>query len=201
MAKGSQEKGSAGERPRILFISHETTLTGAPIQLLHLVRWLKKNDWNLLVAAPESGPISDLLLADGIEVVIHPGLLEEQGHEKLRELTRQSDIVLANTIVAWRAVRVAQAENKPAIWYLHETLVAVRLIRQIGEIGPTLNLASVLVTPTRQTARVFEAITRTPVEVIPYGIPEPSASPGMARSPGCVLLPWLVSSLAKARIS
>src|SRR5438045_484088 len=79
--------------------------------------------------------------------------------------------MVANTIISWAAVRAAHAEEKPAIWYLHETLVAVRLIRQIPQIGPTLELATLLVTPTRQTARIFEGITRTPIEVVPYGIP------------------------------
>ncbi|HVF70004.1 MAG TPA: glycosyltransferase [Chthoniobacterales bacterium] len=160
-------------RPRVLFVSHETTLTGAPIQLLHLVRELHKKGWDLLVAAPEPGPISELLEADGVPLVIHPDLLEEPGHQKLHELAAQSDVVLANTIVSWRAVRAAHAQNKRVIWYLHETLVAVRLIRQIREIGPALHLASLLVTPTRQTARVFEDLTKTPVEVVPYGIPTP----------------------------
>jgi glycosyltransferase involved in cell wall biosynthesis len=162
---------------RVLVISHETTLTGAPIQLLHLVRWLKNGGWDLLVAAPEPGPISELLAADGIPVTIHPDLLEEPGYAKLRELVRQSDVVLANTIVSWRAVRAAHTERKPVIWYLHETLVAVRLIRQIPQIGPTLDLATLLVTPTRQTARVYEGITTTPIEVIPYGIPRVPVSP------------------------
>ena len=162
---------SATPRPRVLFVSHETTLTGAPIQLLHLVRWLQKEGWNLAVVAPETGPISDLLLADGITAIIHPGLLEEPGHEKLRELSAQFDVVVANTIISWPAVRAAHLEGKPVIWYLHETLVAVRLIRQIAEMGPSLELATLLVTPTQQTARIFHGITRTPIEVVPYGIP------------------------------
>ncbi len=170
MAKAADRTKSAA-RPKVLFVSHETTLTGAPIQLLHLVRRLHKEGWNLLVAAPESGPISDLLAADGVPLVIHPGLLEEEGHEKLRELAAQHDVVVANTIISWAAVRAAHLEGKPVIWYLHETLVAVRLIRQIPEIGPTLELATLLVTPTRQTARIYEGITHTPIEVVPYGIP------------------------------
>ena len=162
---------SATPRPRVLFVSHETTLTGAPIQLLHLARWLQKEGWNFLVATPESGPISNLLAADGVGVVIHAGLLEESGQGKLRELAAQFDVVVANTIVSWPAVRAAHLEGKPVIWYLHETLVAVRLIREIPEIGPTLELATLLVTPTQQTARIFSGITRTPIEVVPYGIP------------------------------
>jgi glycosyltransferase involved in cell wall biosynthesis/GT2 family glycosyltransferase len=154
-----------------LFVSHETTLTGAPIQLLHLVRRLREDGWDLAVAAPEAGPISELIAADGVTIVIHPGLLEEPGQKKLRELSAQFDVVVANTIISWPAVRAAHLEGKPVIWYLHETLVAVRLIRQIPAIAPTLELATLIVTPTRQTARIFEGITHTPIEVVPYGIP------------------------------
>ncbi len=176
MATALEIRDSAAARPKVLFVSHETTLTGAPIELLHLVRWLQKEGWDLLVATPESGPISDLLAADGIPLVIHPGLLLEPGHAKLRELAAQCDIVVANTIISWAAVRAAHLEGKRVIWYLHETLVAVRLIRQIPEIGPTLELATLIVTPTRQTARILEGMTHTPIEVVPYGIPAVQAA-------------------------
>jgi glycosyltransferase involved in cell wall biosynthesis/GT2 family glycosyltransferase len=167
----AQSTSLSRPRRRVLFVSHETTLTGAPIQLLHLVRWLHQSGWDLAVVAPDPGPISDLLAADGISVIIHPGLLEEPGQEKLRELAARFDVVVANTIVSWPAVRAAHLEGKPVIWYLHETLVAVRLIREIPEIGPTLELATLLLTPTQQTARIFSGITRTAIEVAPYGIP------------------------------
>ncbi len=162
------------KRPRVLFVSHESTLTGAPLQLLHLVRWLKSDGWELVVATPEPGPIADALIASGVEVVIHPELLENEGREKLRKLCGQSDVVLANTIISWPAVRAAREEGKRVIWYLHETLVAVRLMREIVEIMPTLRQATLLVTPTRQTARIFQDVTQTPIEVVPYGIPAPS---------------------------
>jgi GT2 family glycosyltransferase/glycosyltransferase involved in cell wall biosynthesis len=172
VATANQKIRPLPKRPSVLFVSHETTLTGAPIQLLHLVRRLRKTGWNLAVVAPEPGPISGLLAADDVKVSTHPGLLEEAGQEKLRELAAQFDVVVANTIVSWPAVRAAHLEAKPVIWYLHETLVAVRLIRQIAGMGPTLELATLLVTPTRQTARVYQGLTRTAIEVVPYGIPE-----------------------------
>ncbi|HKP05457.1 MAG TPA: glycosyltransferase [Chthoniobacterales bacterium] len=152
-------------------MSHETTLTGAPIQLLHLARSLHADGWRLTVVAPEKGPISDLL--GDVPVVIQPGMLDDSGQGSLRELVAEFDVVVANTIVSWNAVRAARAENKPVIWYLHETLVAVRLIREIPEIAPMLHLATLLVTPTERTARVFQGLTNTPVEVVPYGIPDP----------------------------
>ncbi|MGZ5022362.1 MAG: glycosyltransferase, partial [Chthoniobacterales bacterium] len=162
------------KRPRVLFVSHESTLTGAPLQLLYLVRWLQRDGWDLAVATPETGPIVDSLIADGVSVVIHPRLLEEDERGKLRELCAEYDVVVANTIIAWPAVRAARAAGKRVIWYLHETLVAVRLMREIAEMMPTLDLATLLVTPTRQTARIFQDLTPTTIEVVPYGIPAPS---------------------------
>ena len=79
--------------------------------------------------------------------------------------------MVANTLASWPAIRAARAAGRCAIWYLHETLVAVELMQKISEIQPTLNLADLLVTPTRQTARLYEGATRTKIEVVPYGIP------------------------------
>ncbi len=162
------------ERPRVLFVSHDSSATGAPIQLLHLARGLQKSGWDLAVATPEPGPISDLLRADGIKVIIDPRLFEEEEVGKLRELCAPFDVVVANTVFSWPAVRAARAEGKRAIWYLHETLAAIDLMRRFPKMRPTLDLASLLITPTQQTARIFRDITRTPIEMIPYGIPAPA---------------------------
>jgi glycosyltransferase involved in cell wall biosynthesis/GT2 family glycosyltransferase len=163
--------------PRVLFVSHETTLSGAPIQLVHLVRWLKNAGWEVAVAAPDMGPISEMLAEDGITTVMEPTLLTDLQHEKLRELCRGYDVMVANTIASWPAVRAAHLEKRPVLWYLHETQVAVRLVRAISEIRPAMKMASVLVTPTRQTARVYEGLTLAPIEVVPYGIPRPPVIP------------------------
>ncbi|HEX4640472.1 MAG TPA: glycosyltransferase, partial [Chthoniobacterales bacterium] len=77
-------------------------------------------------------------------------------------------------IASWPAIRAAHLEEKPALWYLHETLVAVRLIRAIPEMASALTMADLLVTPTQQTARVYQGLTEAPIEVVPYGIPRPA---------------------------
>ena len=164
--------------PRVLFVSHETTLSGAPIQLVHLVRWLKKAGWDVAVATPDEGPISEMLAPDNITTVMEPTLLTDLEHGKLRELCRNYEVIVANTIASWPAVRAAHLEKRPVLWYLHETLVAVRLMRAISEIRPAMKMANILVTPTRQTARVYEGLTLAPIEVVPYGIPKPPVGPG-----------------------
>lgn len=159
-------------RPRVLFLSHETTLSGAPMQLLYAIPQLQRRGWEIVFAAPERGPISDALEQAGTPVRFEPTFLTDIEHVKLRELCRDFDVVVANTIAAWPAVRAAAREGIPVVWYIHETLVGIHLIGQISEIRPTLDLADVIITPTRQTARVYQGLTRTSVEVVPYGIPD-----------------------------
>jgi glycosyltransferase involved in cell wall biosynthesis len=172
MAAAVQKNGGT-KGPRVLFVSHETTLSGAPIQLVHLAGWLQERGWTILVATPDHGPISDMLAARGVPNVVEATLLTDLNHRWLREHCAQFDVVVANTIAGWPAIRAAHDERKPSLWYLHETLVAVRLIRAIPEMASALTMADLLVTPTRQTARIYEGLTEAPIEIVPYGIPRP----------------------------
>jgi O-antigen biosynthesis protein len=167
-----QNNGTAS-RPRVLFVSHETTLSGAPIQLVHLAGWLRNAGWDILVASPDRGPISEMLETAGVPAVAEPTLLTDLTHAWLRARCREFDVVVANTIASWPAIRAAHLEKKPALWYLHETMVAVRLIRAIPEMASALTMADLLVTPTRQTARIYQGLTEAPIEIVPYGIPRP----------------------------
>ena len=161
--------------PRPLF-AHETTWSGAPIQLLHLLSWLKRAGWEVAVAVPkqntaESGPISDELQKIGVEIFPLLDLSAPPDMEELGALCTQFDVVVANTLVMWAPVRAANEQRIPVIWYIHESLVAHQLIEQIPEIKPALELADVLVMPTRRTAQLYATLTERSIEVVPYGIP------------------------------
>src|SRR5687768_17610035 len=103
MPERAQDRGPVTP-PRVLFVSHETTLSGAPIQLVHLVRWLKEEGWEVAVATPDEGPISEMLARDNIVTVAEPTLLTDLEHGRLRELCRDYEVVVANTIASWPAV-------------------------------------------------------------------------------------------------
>jgi O-antigen biosynthesis protein len=167
---------TSAKNPRILFFAHETTWSGAPIQLLHLVTWLRDRAWDLAVAVPkpttpESGPISDKLRQIGAETFPLLDLSVPPNLAELRSLCRQFDVVVANTLVMWAVVQAAHDEGVAAIWYIHESLVARQLIAQIGEIQPTFAMADLLIMPTLRTAQLYAPFTDRPIEVVPYGIP------------------------------
>jgi len=168
---------------RVLFFAHETTWSGAPIQLLHLVSWLKRNGWEVAVAVPkpgkaESGPISDELRRIGVEIFLVLDLSAPPDLAELGALCARFDVVVANTLVMWAAVCAAREQGIPSIWYIHESLVAHHLITHFPEIKPALELADVLIMPTRRTAQIYATLTDRPIEVVPYGIPEVRIAPG-----------------------
>ena len=167
------------EKRRLLIVSHEMTLSGAPIQLAHLVVWLKANGWEPVVVAPEPGPLAEKLA--GVEIIYESQLLIDPAYGALRRLIPQSDCVIANTIATWEAVQAAQFERVPVVWYIHETQVGVHLMQIIHMIEPSLGVADAIVTPTQTTARVYEPFRSRPIDVIPYGIP-PVSSNGSANT-------------------
>ncbi|MBA3544736.1 MAG: glycosyltransferase family 4 protein [Chthoniobacterales bacterium] len=170
---------------KILFFMHETTWSGAPIQLLHLITWLKEHGEEVAVAVPkpdsaESGPISDALAQAGVPIFPIVNLAAPPDLAEMKRLCALFDTVVANTLVMWAAVRAANEQGVPVLWYIHESLVARHLIAHMPEIQPALDLADLLVMPTRRTAGLYTEWTARPIEVVPYGIPE--VRPGLTHS-------------------
>ncbi len=172
-------------RVRVLFFFHETTWSGAPIQLWHVVRALQARGYAVAAACPktdaaESGPISGLLEQMGAEIFPLIDLSAPPKMEELRALCRQFEVVVANTLVMWAAVEAAHAEGVPAIWYIHESRVAEQLLAHNPGMQPALELADLLVMPTRRTAQLYAAFTDRAIEVVPYGIPPAPGQPKRA---------------------
>src|SRR6266550_4338308 len=76
-------------RRRILLVSHETTLSGAPIQLVHLAGWLNARGWKIAIVAPEDGPVLNRARLPGVELVFESQLLIDPAYAALRRLTRE----------------------------------------------------------------------------------------------------------------
>jgi glycosyltransferase involved in cell wall biosynthesis len=161
---------------RLLLFFHETTWSGAPIQLFHLATWLKRHDWELAVVvpktdSPQSGPISARLNLLGLDVFPILDWTVAPDLDELRGLCRRFDLVIANTLVMWAGVRAAHDTGIPVIWYIHESLLLHRLLEISPEIRPTLALPDLLVMPTERTAQLYRSLTRRPRIMLPYGIP------------------------------
>ncbi|HEY2712468.1 MAG TPA: glycosyltransferase family 4 protein [Chthoniobacterales bacterium] len=171
---------------RLLFFFHETSWSGAPIQLYHLVTELHARGYEIAAAipplgAPESGPISTLLFQMGTEVFPIVDLAAPPRLIEMTKLCRHFDVVIANTLVMWSAVQASHEAGVPVIWFIHESQVAHQLLAQNPAIQPALMLADRLVMPTHRTAQLYRAFTQRAIEVVPYGIPAPKRLPSESR--------------------
>lgn len=154
----------------LLFISHDLSLSGAPILLLHLARWCQDHGFFVTVMAPEDGPLRAQYEAAGVPLILDPLILTD--HESFRNFLRNFDAVLANTIRGWPAIRAAKTENVPGLWWLHETQVGEHFLREDPQLRISIPQADVIFAPSDRTASVYRPFTDSRPRKIPYGIPD-----------------------------
>jgi len=119
---------------KLLLVSHEMQLGGAPIVLAEYARHFKQAcGYDVHFASPTNGPLRQRLEEAGIPIHIlgtgmHLDALSEgQLQRSLREIGERIglgnfDLVVANTVTAYWAVEMARLFSKPAVWHIHESL-------------------------------------------------------------------------------
>jgi GT2 family glycosyltransferase len=170
MVAGAQRNAVHSGRD-LLFVSHDLSLSGAPLMLLHAAEWCQQNGDFVLVMTPKDGPLIDEFRTKGITVIIDP--LVETGHYSFGLLARDFDCVVANTIRSGAVVQAAQKENIPVVWWLHEPeSVGGYCIRLDAKLPTAFSLANVLVAPSEHTAAVYRSFTDRPVRCVRNAIPD-----------------------------
>ena len=104
---------------QILLVSHDLSLTGAPLMLVQAAEALCQAGFGVSVVAPLDGPLRETLNQAGVPVWVEPALLDD-ARVLARYLAGRS-LVVANTILAWRVVLAAKAAQMPCLWWIHES--------------------------------------------------------------------------------
>lgn len=155
----------------LLFVSHDLSLSGAPMMLFHAARWCQQNGIFTVVIAPKDGPLREKLEAEGIPLIIDP--LIRTGHESFARFARDFDCIVANTIRSGAVVRAMQTENVPIVWWLHEPgSVGEHYIREDRNLSAALPFADVLLAPSDRTAEIYRPFTDRPVKCLRNAIPD-----------------------------
>lgn len=132
----------ADGRRKILFISHESSLTGAPVLLINLLRLLKKrNEFEFEILLARGGPLE----AD-FKALAKTGVLKSKTYSaekrflyrvknyvlylwKLKEwrsYTKNFDIIFSNTITNGGLLDKINVHHLPVIVYVHELESIIR---------------------------------------------------------------------------
>jgi GT2 family glycosyltransferase/glycosyltransferase involved in cell wall biosynthesis len=178
---------SAGGSSRrdVLLISHDLSLSGAPIMVSHLAKWYKLHGISVVAMAPVDGPLRETFVEADIPVIIDPLLatgyetftkfgrgLPVKSHRSFTRFARDFDCIIASTIFAAPLIRDARTEAIPHIWWIHEGLVGDHFLKKYSVLPGILGLAQLIITPDNFSRGIYQAFARRPIRVLPYGIPD-----------------------------
>jgi GT2 family glycosyltransferase/glycosyltransferase involved in cell wall biosynthesis len=160
----------------LLFVSHDLSLSGAPMMLFHAAVWCKQHGIFVTVMAPEDGPLRAKYEAEGIPLIVDP--LVETEHESFAAFARHFDCVVANTIRTSAVVRALKNEEVPVVWWLHEPgSVGEHYLREESKLRAAMPLADLLLAPSERTASVYRPYTESPVKCLQNAIPDLGGQP------------------------
>jgi O-antigen biosynthesis protein len=117
---------------RILLISHNFTLTGAPLVALEFAKQYKANEnIEVTVLTLEDGDVGELYKESGIKVLVIEGiainLVRSKGFEEMLEkintidVANTFDLVVCNSLAAFWGVLLANKNGIPSILHVHES--------------------------------------------------------------------------------
>ena len=105
------------ETKKVLLVTHEMMLTGAPIALFYFAKMLKEEEMCPVILAPSGGMLEDECKRYGIPALIDPSLYKEKRYKLYIDLF---DMVIANTIASAPVINGLSESRIPVLWWLHE---------------------------------------------------------------------------------
>lgn len=118
---GNPDVFRRGTQPKVLLITHELSISGAPIALLNLALALKEEDYLPIIASPAKGPLRDLIVSNNISVAYIPMLLES---DFALSIASCFSLIIANTILTLPIVQQLSGIEIPVLWWIHECNLA-----------------------------------------------------------------------------
>jgi glycosyltransferase involved in cell wall biosynthesis len=147
---------------RVLFISHETSLSGAPILLLNLIKLLSKSkDYSVSSLVYRGGPLENEFRNAGESITLKRAGYQNGGlvskftdyinyRKQLNKailMAKQSDIIFSNTITNGRLLQTLSVAQKPVVIYVHELEKVVQEFNKSGDSELSLGIADCILTP------------------------------------------------------
>lgn len=122
-------------KKNIVFISHDFTLTGAPIVLVAAAKTLKKAGYGVCVLSKIDGELSNNIQKHGIDVIVDKSF-EIDGNIDISWFY-DFDLVVCSTLVTYHIVSLLNGTNVNVLWWVHEAKNIYEL--KHGQLFPKAN--------------------------------------------------------------
>jgi len=156
-----------GEGGDVLLVSHDLSLSGAPIMLLQLCRQLIQQGSFVTIICEQDGPARDMFLSAGAPVIIDTLLLRQ--HESLTRFARNFDHIICNTIITWPVVR-QMSHLVDTVWWIHEAAL-IESMQHIPYFMDTFALVDKVIVPSDYALQFIRPFHRQPKKIY-YGYPD-----------------------------
>ena len=153
---------------RAVVLSHELTMTGAPIVLVSAIPVLRSLGYEVVVLGPSDEGSLPLFLEAGAAVVTRRDCVTSS---TLWELASSADFVLANTVVEAPAVSTLNGGFVPVLWWLHDAFAGYPFITHKipKELADNVHIAAV---GSHATAAMHSVRPDFSIEQLIYGLPD-----------------------------
>ncbi|MDQ5977102.1 MAG: hypothetical protein QG602_74, partial [Verrucomicrobiota bacterium] len=127
---------------RLLLLTHNLNLEGAPLFLLEYATWMvREAGYSLEVLASQDGPLRSSYEALGAHITVidaaplYASPDEDTFHQRLGEIKHRLDwdaidLVVCNTLVSFWGVLLAARAGKPSLFYIHESSTVFRFFER-----------------------------------------------------------------------
>jgi len=102
---------------KTLMVSHELSLTGAPIVLFRMAEVMIEHGWFALLVSPCDGKLGLHAARHGIPTMVIPNLFES---DYILECRRAFNVVVVNTILPYKVIRNLCNTDTRVLWWIHE---------------------------------------------------------------------------------
>jgi glycosyltransferase involved in cell wall biosynthesis len=156
---------------RLLFLSHDSSLSGAPLLLLNLIKLIKnKGIYEFSIVVKRGGKLDKVFLDAGDAIILKPenyqankllvGKVRDYIHYLFRlnaviGLTKKSDLIFSNTITNGRLLRKLRGKV-PIITYVHELESVMRFFDIHRDTTLALQLSNALCSSTKAVTQNLE---------------------------------------------
>jgi len=110
----------------ILFVSHDLSLSGAPLALFSAAELLADQGHFCVIIVPQDGPMRKEFENAGIAVIVDAMLF--QNHWLTERFLKNFDLILVNTLVGYPVINQLAAYPVHIIWWLHESKEITKML-------------------------------------------------------------------------
>lgn len=104
----------------VLLISHDFSLSGAPIVLLNTAEILKSHGYNVIILSPLKGKLESVVKSKKIKYFVTYNMTKLKSYNRV---LKKAKFIIVNTIVNYETIHIInnfEEKNQKVLWWIHE---------------------------------------------------------------------------------